>query len=185
MGRDKAWLTDGGGEPWVTRVLAALRAAEVAPVGIAARSPDAFEALEAPVWVDRPGDHGPLEGIRSGLRRAGTEWVVAMACDVPGMRPEVIQALVAEIGPEYDAVVPVVGERWQVLAAAYRVDALAAVEEELRGRRSVRAVVERVRTRWWEVPEGLGGAFRNVNTPDLLVDFVRCARRQECDRRQE
>jgi molybdenum cofactor guanylyltransferase len=56
-----------------------------------------------PAILDEPAGQGPLAGIYSGLRRA-PQWVLAVAVDMPHLRGEVLDLLLAVASPTIDAV---------------------------------------------------------------------------------
>ena len=64
---------------------------------------------------------GPLEGIRVGLERLANqaEYAFVTSCDVPLIRAELIRFLFEQIG-NYEAVIPVEGNRVYGLTAVYR-----------------------------------------------------------------
>jgi len=61
---------------------------------------------------------GPLAAIRK--FQPGADVVFICACDMPLFRGEVAKMLLAELQPEDDAIVPVLGGRQQPLCAIYR-----------------------------------------------------------------
>jgi molybdopterin-guanine dinucleotide biosynthesis protein A/rhodanese-related sulfurtransferase len=71
---------------------------------------------------DRPGN-GPLGGIATALRRATNDVVVVLACDLPGVHPDGVRALVDGLGTADVALPP--GEP---LHAAWRRSAIDAVD---------------------------------------------------------
>lgn len=111
---------------------------------------------------DRPGN-GPLGGIATALRRAGTEVVVVLACDLPDVHPDGIRAVVDALGDADVALPP--GEP---LHAAWHRRAVTEVDGALdRGTLAVKAALDRLRV--VEVP-GIDPAWlRNVNQPADLV----------------
>jgi len=130
-------------------VIAALRAAGAADVVVVRDD-------------DRPGN-GPLGGIATALRRASTDVVVVLACDLPDVHPDGIRAVVEALGDADVALPP--GEP---LHAAWHRRALAEIDAAIdRGALAVKAALDRLR-----VVE-VGGLdpvwLRNVNRPSDLV----------------
>ncbi|MBS7644267.1 molybdenum cofactor guanylyltransferase [Candidatus Bathyarchaeota archaeon] len=96
--------------------------------------------------VDENGTEGPLAGMITGFHAATEEYSLLLPCDTPFISKEVI-ALLLELRQGYDAVVP----RWpngyiEPLHAVYRtkIAVRVASEEYKKGRRDLRAVLERL-----------------------------------------
>ena len=73
---------------------------------------------------------GPLAGLAAGLSRIKTPWVFAVACDMPFITPAVVENL-ATFRDKHEAVVPVVSNFPQPLAAYYATSALEKIEAAL------------------------------------------------------
>lgn len=70
---------------------------------------------------DRP--QGPLGGFLQGLGAVDTDWVMLLACDMPRLRPEVLQAWAEQIEALPDstaALLPQRAGRWEPLCGFYR-----------------------------------------------------------------
>jgi phage shock protein E len=152
MGVDKASL-------FADRVEAALRAAGAAEV---------LRIGGSEIPDDHPGT-GPLGGIATALRRAAHDPVVVLACDLPGVEPRGIAAVVDALGTADVALPP--GEP---LHAAWRRRALPAIEWAIRADDlAVRAAITRLQA--VEV-NGLDPSWlANVNSPADLVHTERVA----------
>jgi len=76
---------------------------------------------------------GPLEGLAAGLRALGgrADLAYASSTDVPFLHTSFVGAVVAGIGAGDGICVPVIGRRWQPLAAVYRTSLLPVVEDLL------------------------------------------------------
>jgi molybdopterin-guanine dinucleotide biosynthesis protein A len=163
MGRDKAFI-DVDGRPMATIVQQALEAAgavEVLGVGgdLARLSALGMHAIED----DHPGE-GPLGGILTALRRAGTDIVVVVSCDLPHSRPGEITRVFNALSADADAAVPVVNDRAEPLHAAYRRSCLPVLEQAFEaGERAPRRALADLRV----VPViGVdAGAVRSANRP--------------------
>jgi molybdopterin-guanine dinucleotide biosynthesis protein A len=112
---------------------------------------------------DHPGE-GPLGGILTALRWSSQELVVVLACDMPFLIPEVIDALLGRIRsePELDVVVGVVGDREQPLTAVWRrTRSLEVLQRSFeRGERAPRRIL----------PELATGRIE-ILTPEAVVDI--------------
>lgn len=172
MGTSKAALPIAG-EPLLARVVRRLRAAlaeavVVGPAGLSELVPDAVVVPDA-----RPG-MGPLGGLETALRTVHTEYIFAVACDMPFVQPALVRA-VSEMAldePDVDAVVLRTERGTEQLHAVYAQSCLPAIERQLdAGHLALRHVLRQLRVR--EVskdaaarydPAGLS-AF-NANTPE-------------------
>jgi molybdopterin-guanine dinucleotide biosynthesis protein A len=66
-----------------------------------------------------PGKGAP-GGVHAALAAARTDWVVAIACDMPFVTRKVVELLLSERAPDADVVAFQAGGRLQPLLAAYR-----------------------------------------------------------------
>jgi len=67
--------------------------------------------------------HGPLVGFAQGLSQVQTEWVLLLACDLPQLKPDVLQAAIAQlehIPCQVTAVLPKQQKGWEPLCGFYR-----------------------------------------------------------------
>jgi molybdopterin-guanine dinucleotide biosynthesis protein A len=170
MGRDKALLRVGG-VTLLERAVAAVRQAGGEPLIVAPERPGYGAAGVRSVDERAGGDgegEGPLPALRHGLMVCGAPGLVALACDLPLVPPDLLRRLIADLEGS-DAVVPRAGGRLQVLAAAYGTGCLPAIDRSLAaGRRSVHGFLKEVRVRYLEEDElrRFGSEiFLNVNTP--------------------
>ncbi|MDD2775565.1 MAG: molybdenum cofactor guanylyltransferase [Gallionella sp.] len=87
---------------------------------------------------------GPLAGLLSGLTQTQTPWLFVVACDMPFISPQLIQALSAYRHESWDAVVPVVDGHPQPLAAFYATRLIDKVRANLNGsgKHSLRALLD-------------------------------------------
>lgn len=93
MGRDKS-LLELGGRTLLERAIAVLDG--IAPEVLLACGPaERYADLGRPLVVDAFPDGGPLAGLEAGLRRAKTEWIAALACDMPRAEPSIFGELLA------------------------------------------------------------------------------------------
>lgn len=173
MGRPKAAL-DFGGVPILTRIISELkrRFAEIVVVA-APESEDSLQMDLRAIKVirDETAYQGPLDALRRGLDAVTNEIAFACSCDLPLLDSGVAAAIVAMLG-DFDAAIPIVGEKLQPLHAAYRkrgAGALAALAG--RGESRLGAIADAVNTRRvGEVElrtiDPQLRSFLNVNMPD-------------------
>jgi len=168
MGVPKALLRLNG-ETFVERAISLLRG--MCKEVIVAGSPEQPlpDLQGCRIVPDEQPGMGPLGGLVSGLAVSSDEWHLALGCDLPLVRPEVLR-LLSDSSHGVDAVVPRTGGRLQPLVAAYSRTCLEPGREALgSGRRAVAAMLDRVKVRILEEevlreadPELI--SFLNVNT---------------------
>lgn len=147
----------------------------VRPIVVVAAPGQDVPPLPAEVAIVRDAreGRGPLQGLAAGLAalRGQAEAAFVSSCDVPFLRPALVERLI-ELAGRHHVCVPRVEGRFHPLAAVYRQEVGAAVEELLASDRLRPAFLfERVPTRIVEAgelaevdPELL--SFRNLNTPE-------------------
>lgn len=142
MGRPKALLRAGGGDPWLTRLLGLLRAAGANPRYVAGGQP-AWSPPDATHVVDLRPDAGPLAGLESALLASPAEWLVVLACDLPCATPELVAALLWGRAPQALAVAARGPQGLEPLAACYARGALPRLRDYLdSGRRAARGFLD-------------------------------------------
>jgi molybdopterin-guanine dinucleotide biosynthesis protein A len=127
---------------------------------------------------DQYRQRGPLGGIHAGLQRTSAEAVFCVACDMPSLRRDLIEAQVREFRGAArrgcQALIPRLGDLIEPLHGIY----LKALEGPAReicggpGSYSIRELLGRARTCYWDLEDVSGNrsAFFNLNTPkDLRV----------------
>jgi molybdopterin-guanine dinucleotide biosynthesis protein A len=128
--------------------------------------------IDAPAVVDRWPLRGPLSGLLSAMTVLRAPWAFAVAGDAPFVDAAFIDRLEAQIQPGDEAIVP---RRMrdgalqsEPLAALYACEAF--VREGLpllaSGSLTMRAVIDRLRTRYVDLDAADDHIFANVNTPD-------------------
>ena len=115
----------------------------------------------------------PLVGIVSGLLAAKTDLCFVLACDLPFVKPELVQYLLSR-ADGVDIVVPIINGYYEPLCAVYQQTAIPAIQEtldrgalkttEIYGRLRVRKVSESDIRRF----DSELSSFVNLNTPREL-----------------
>ena len=169
MGRDKATLIVDGVPLWRHQLdtLAATGPAELFVAGKCEAIPDGGARIVADEWPDC----GPLGGIATALAHACLPWVLVLAVDMPAMTPGFLTSLLAEVAKTGRGAVPILGGRWEPLAAVYPVAALPIARQLLGERRlALAAWIEAARDAGLVdgvvVDEGSCALFENLNTPE-------------------
>lgn len=169
MGRDKATL------PLGARTLLEHVVARVAPlvreVVVVAAAAQVLPPTAARVVRDDVPELGPLPALAAGLGAVTTPWAFALACDAAFVRPELLRALVAEIGAAR-ALIPRWGGRLQPLVALYsralapEITALAASGERRLQALATLAGVRIVEDDRLAPHDPDGESFAMLNTPE-------------------
>lgn len=177
MGIDKTLLPVEG-EPLITRVVESADSVCAHTIVITNR-PEALEDVDLPAGVrvlqDTVAYQGPLGGLATALEHAEDDWVLALAADMPWLRPELVRAL-WEARDGAQIVIPVGPKGSEPLLALYHTSCLSAARAVLdSGRRRLVAILPAVKV--VEVPvESLRNfdpelrSLINVNTPEELAE---------------
>jgi molybdopterin-guanine dinucleotide biosynthesis protein A len=170
MGEDKRFLLVGG-QRLYERSLTTLRSLfhEVRIVMAQDSSP---LSSDVPVLRDLVPDCGTLGGIYTGLKKAGTEYIFTVACDMPFLNPAVVRYLVSLKGSA-DIVIVRARHGLQPTHAVYGRRCLPVFEEMIKaGKLKVQDIVAHpslaVRLVEYDELRELdpeGRSFLNVNTP--------------------
>jgi molybdopterin-guanine dinucleotide biosynthesis protein A len=163
MGDRPKWRLPWAGVTLLEHIAAQARAAAAETLVVGGKE------LDVPAGATQVADVfagcGPLGGLHAGLSAARFERCLAVACDMPFVRPQVMGALLA-LGADHDAAVPLAADGVHPLLAAYSRRCLPAIERRLRdGDRRMVSFFERVRVRWVTELE-----LRRFD-PDLLALF--------------
>jgi len=170
MGQAKESLTFQG-ESFLTHAVARLQnfCREVLVISRPEQSLPKLPGIK--VLPDETPGLGPLGGLVTGLAASGDDWHLVLACDLPLMKPAVLQLLI-DNAHDAAAIVPHALGRLQPLAAAYSQACLAPAREVLTsGKRSLTTLLDKVPHKILEEdtlrrvdPELV--SFVNVNTRD-------------------
>lgn len=186
MGQDKAFMPLAG-QPLIGHVLQRVRAVEPSEVLLIANRPALYRGYGVPVYPDVVPGSGSLGGIYSALYHSQRDLVLAVACDMPFLNPDLLRYLLSvavtpgEDGLPFDAVAPRTEDRPQGLHAIYRRTCLEPMRLQMEsGRLSVARLLESVRTRYVDAPEIATcdphlHSFYNINTPADLAEAERIA----------
>lgn len=165
MGCPKQLLVKDG-QTWLQRTAGLL--AEVADHVVVAGGGEMGDCL-LPRLPDAPDGHGPLAGLLAAMRWQPWATVLACACDLPELTAAALAWLLEQREPGVWAVIPKVGAYHEPLLALYDFRIRPALEIMARrdiGRLSSLIGADRVRV--VSPPPELCGAWRNVNSPEML-----------------
>lgn len=165
MGQPKHLLVKDG-KTWLQRTAA--RLTEVSQLVVVAGGGE-LGACHLPRLVDAPDCQGPLAGVLAVMRWQPWATVLVCACDLPDLTTAALTWLLAQRTPGTWAVIPKIGDYHEPLLALYDFRIRPALEAMARqhihrlsrliGQEGVRVIAP---------PPELEGAWRNVNSPDLL-----------------
>jgi len=179
MGRDKALLS--WGDLTLLEHVAALVAEVVPEVVLVARADQTFPFPKPyPIARDSADGLGPLAGLAAGLAAIDAERAFLVSCDVPFLRPALVQRLL-ELSDGYDAAVPEIDGFPMVTSAVYSKAALPVARELLAaGRLRPRFLLDSLKTRMVTADELRDvdpdlWSFRNCNTPEEYAAALRDA----------
>ncbi len=159
MGRDKALLPFGG-VPLVVHVARVVAGATGSATLVGPR--ERYGELGWPLVEDEVSGEGPLGGLIAALAASTAERNLVVACDMPWLQVEGLQALIRCVS-DADVVVAC-GERGiEPLCAVYQRRCLPVLRSALReGERAVRRVLGRMVVAEWMVPNSR--LVANANT---------------------
>jgi molybdopterin-guanine dinucleotide biosynthesis protein A len=146
-----------------------------AEVLLVANAPEPYARFGLRTVADVVAGKGAPGGVHAALVGARTEWVLAVACDMPFVAPEAVRVLMEARGSDIDAVCFTVAGRVEPLLAAYRTALAGSWAEQLKGggSPSLRELLPRGRSRLLpeEALRAVDPELRslvNVNTPEDL-----------------
>lgn len=142
MGSDKAGLVLDG-QTLLQRVIATMRLLFPLLI-VSARQPR--PDIDLPQVCDAPAGEaaGPLAGLVASLESVTTPWSFVVACDMPFLKPQIVE-LLALSRTTHQAVVPVVAGHPQALAAFYAGSCLEQMRASLLTQdRSLRGVLRKL-----------------------------------------
>ncbi|TMC04528.1 MAG: molybdenum cofactor guanylyltransferase [Chloroflexi bacterium] len=169
MGRPKALLPVAGTTliEWLTARLSP----GFAHLVVAARDPERVPAsLRRHVAPDLHAGAGPLAGVEAGLAASPHDVVVAVACDMPAVTPDLLRRL-HDAAAGADAAVPRIAGRPEPACAAYRRPAARPIARALAaGRLRATDVLVDLGVRWLDGEDP--ALFANLNTPADYARFL-------------
>jgi molybdopterin-guanine dinucleotide biosynthesis protein A len=180
LGMDKALLRFEG--EWLLQRILGQLATLSEDLLVVANEGEKLASLQVPIVPDaRPG-MGPLGGIYSGLQSMRCERGLFVACDMPRLNLQLLQYMI-QLSPEFDVVIPRVGDETEPLHAIYSKACLDPIVELLDcGQRRVIHFFDRVRVRYVD-PEEIEAfdpkhrSFFNINRPADLQRAQELSRR--------
>ncbi|QRN97833.1 molybdenum cofactor guanylyltransferase [Archangium violaceum] len=169
-------LLEVEGRPVLARLLDLGRLFE--GVLLVANDPGPYARFGVRTVEDVVRGRGAPGGVHAALVGARTEWVLAVACDMPFVAEAAVRVLLGERGPEVDAVCFTVEGRVEPLLAVYRRELAGPWGEALRAEEpSLRNLLSRCRARLLpeaalRVVDAGARSVVSVNTPEDLARYL-------------
>ncbi|MBU1611886.1 MAG: molybdenum cofactor guanylyltransferase [Proteobacteria bacterium] len=124
-------LVELGGQPLLRHVITALEGL-FEEIFLVTRHPDGLTEFGHRIALDRYDHRCSLTGIHAALDGADTPFVFTTACDTPFLQPNLVHALMEQIGCGADVIVPVRdGWYYYPLCAIYSKSCLPVIEAQL------------------------------------------------------
>lgn len=170
----------GGGKP--RRLLGGARLLDhaltcvsfsVAPVILAARTPEQVAGFDGTVVLDAPGIEGPLAGLLSALSwaaEAGADRVLTLPCDMPFLPADLLHRLEQALAPGLGVAVAASDGRLHPVCALWRTAVVPTLLQRVgEARLSLRGLSEAVGCAVVEWPIEGGDPFLNINSAEDLA----------------
>ena len=144
------------------------------PTILITNSPDKYATYALPMYQDSVPDQGALGGLYTAIQKSETDFTLCVACDMPFLNVNLLKYLLQLCTPDWDVVVPRIGERPEAIHAVYRKTCLEAIKAQLAaGKLKASGFFNQVRVCYVdeEVIRQFDPdlrSFMNVNTPDDL-----------------
>ena len=168
MGQDKATLVFHGKSLWEIQ-LDLLRKLKPREIFLSARSDPVWRPADVHFVPDQAPSRGPLGGLAATLSRIRTDYLLALAIDMPLMTEDFLRSLCEVIKPSC-GVIPMIGDRAEPLAAIYPKDADGDVIAALFGpdfslQSLAKKLIAAGKLRLVSVSKNEENHFRNLNQP--------------------
>lgn len=171
MGRDKATLLWHGRQLWAWQ-LDKLRALQPNKILLSARSDPAWRPEDVEVVLDDPPSRGPLGGLRAGLARMETSYLLALAVDLPFMTTEYLMSLCERVGAG-TGIVPVIEGHFQPLVAIYPKEInLLGSGSDFSLQPIIRRLIAQNKMRPIQIPANETSLYLNMNTPTDVPEDI-------------
>jgi molybdenum cofactor guanylyltransferase len=173
MGTDKSFAMLGG-KPVFEHVLAQVRDLQL-PTILVTNTPEKYAAYNVPMVQDILPDQGALGGLYTAIHTSKSEFTLCVACDMPFLNVALLQHLIELCRPDWDVIVPHIGERPEAMHAIYNKSCLAAIRQQLdQGKLRASGFFDQVKVRYVDEANIRQfdpdlRSFMNVNTPDDLA----------------
>jgi len=173
MGTDKSFLPLGT-KTIFEHVLTRIQRLELPTILITA-APEKYARYTLPMYEDVLPEKGALGGLYTAIHVSESDFTLCVACDMPFLNVALLKHLIDLCSPDWDVIVPRIGEQAETMHAVYNKTCLKPIQAQLtEGKLKASDFYERVRVRY--VGEDILRqfdpdlrCFMNVNTPDDLA----------------
>jgi molybdenum cofactor guanylyltransferase len=167
MGTDKALLS-WQGIPLLQRVCDVARQC-CADVAVLTPWPDRYCSLVDPcvrLIPEAVPHQGPVVALHQGLERVHSPWLLLLACDLPDLDAQVLQAWITDLQPQSLVQVPYHQGRWEPLCGFYHQQCKPSLQAFIeQGGRSFQNWLNLLPGQKLEVDDAIAPMFYNCNTP--------------------
>lgn len=172
MGQDKAQIFFHGKPLWQHQ-LELLRGLQPAEILISAKADPLWRPPDVRLVLDEPPSRGPLSGVAAAINGIRTEYLLALAIDMPLMDEPQLRFLCAQIALGC-GVLPMIGDRAEPLSAIYPVNANADLAGALAGsdfslQSLTKTLMKSGKLRPLPIQQGEEHFYRNFNQ---MADFA-------------
>jgi molybdopterin-guanine dinucleotide biosynthesis protein A len=101
------------------------------PTILITNSPDKYAAYALRMYEDIVPDQGALGGLYTAIQKSETDFTLCVACDMPFLNVSLLKHLLQLCSPDWDVVVPCIGERPEAMHAVYRKTCTEAIKVQL------------------------------------------------------
>lgn len=158
FGEDKG-LTTFRDAPLVTRVIDVFKEMKL-PTFIVANN-DKYQSFGLPVYADQHREIGPLGGLHTALKNAGTTHCFCAACDMPFLDKRLFESL--RKYSDFEAVVPRYRGKPEPLLGLYKTQALSKIENLIKLKKyKMSEVIEHLAHHWLDIDENTVFYHRNL-----------------------
>ena len=136
------------------------------PLFINANQPEPYEFLGLPIVGDLEPGRGAPGGVVTALAVSATPWVLALACDMPGLRRESLERLLLAAADGVEVICFERGGDIEPLVALFRRTLLERWFEALPSNPSLRGLIRAARLKTLDLEDP--SELESVNTPEDL-----------------
>ncbi|WP_041580804.1 molybdenum cofactor guanylyltransferase [Bacillus sp. 1NLA3E] len=184
MGTNKAFLKINQ-KPNIERVKNELEKL-VDDIILVSNDPEEYQFLNIKTVTDDFPGKGPLAGIHAGLKASSSQANLVVACDMPFVSAKLGSILLNQAS-DYDAVIPVINGRQQMLFAVYQKGILEEIEKCIEGNNlSIKHVLDSFNVCYLTEEElhdyssgSLNRIFFNMNSPEEYEHAKKWAETEE------
>ncbi|WP_238883779.1 molybdenum cofactor guanylyltransferase [Clostridium sp. YIM B02551] len=176
MGVDKAFL-EIDGVKFIDRILSVYKKI-FSEIIIITNTPEKYKVTGVKIYRDLICGKGSLGGLYTGILKSQNDYAFITACDMPYPNKDLVE-YIASI-KEYDAVVPLIKERYHPLFAMYSKKSIEIIESQLKANNlRIQEIFQKLNVRKINENEIMKFdrmmlSLLNINTPQEYRNFLKC-----------